>query len=127
MAEAVLDASAILAVIQNEPGASVVMSALQDAVVLTVNYAEVVSKLVERGATLQDADAAVQKLALSIVDFDLDLARRTGAQRAATKNRGQSLGDRACIALGERQRATVVTSDQRWAGAVPGIDVRLIR
>jgi PIN domain nuclease of toxin-antitoxin system len=127
MAEAVLDASAILAVIQNEPGASVVMSALQDAVVLTVNYAEVVSKLVERGATLQDADAAVQKLALSIVDFDLDLARRTGALRAATKNRGLSLGDRACIALGERQRATVVTSDQRWAGAVPGIDVQLIR
>lgn len=127
MAESVLDASAVLAVIQGEPGADMVMAALEDTLISTVNYAEVISKLVERGATYEDADAAVQKIAVPVVDFDLALARRTGALRSATRSRGLSLADRACLALGERERVPVLTSDRRWEGALPNIEVRLIR
>ena len=127
MPETVLDASAILAVIQGEPGAKMVTAALQDALILTVNYAEVVSKLVELGSSYQDADNAVQKLAVPVIDFDLSLARRTGALRGQTKDRGLSLADRACLALAERQQTTVLTADRRWLGAVPDIDVQLIR
>jgi len=127
MADAILDASAVLAVIQGEPGAETVAEALQDALILAVNYAEVISKLVERGATFQQADAAVQNLAVPVVDFDLALARRTGALRSATRSRGLSLADRACLALGEREQVPVLTSDRRWAGVLPDVRVQLIR
>jgi len=127
MADAVLDASAVLAVIHGEPGAETVSEALQDALILAVNYAEVISKLVERGATYEQADAAVQNLAIPVVDFDLALARRTGALRSATRSRGLSLADRACLALGEREQVPVLTGDRRWAGVLPDVRVRLIR
>jgi PIN domain nuclease of toxin-antitoxin system len=127
MAEAILDASAVLAVIHGEPGAEMVVAALQDALILAVNYAEVISKLVERGATYEQADAAIGKFAVPVVDFDLDLARRTGALRASTRSRGLSLGDRACLALGEREQIPILTSDRRWADALPGVTVQLIR
>ena len=127
MADAILDASAVLAVIHGEPGAETVAQALQDALILAVNYAEVISKLVERGATYEQADAAVQNLAIPVVDFDLALARRTGALRSATRSRGLSLADRACLALGEREQVPVLTGDRRWAGVLPDVRVRLIR
>lgn len=127
MAEAVLDASAVLAVIHGEPGADVVTLALQDALISAVNYAEVISKLVERGATFEEADLAVRNMAIPVADFDLVLAERAGALRSVTKNRGLSLGDRACIALGERERAPVLTSDRRWAGLPIDVKVQLIR
>jgi PIN domain nuclease of toxin-antitoxin system len=127
MAEAILDASAVLALIQGEPGAEAVMTALQDALILTVNYAEVISKLVERGLSYEQADAALQRMAVPVVDFDLALARRTGALRSATKGRGLSLADRACLALGEREQLPILTGDRRWQGAVPHIQVQLIR
>jgi PIN domain nuclease of toxin-antitoxin system len=127
MAEFVLDASALLAVIHGEPGAETVMAALEDAIISTVNYAEVISKLVERGATFEDADVAVQKMAIPVAEFDITQARRAGELRVATKSRGLSLADRACLALGEREGAAVLTGDRRWEGAVPDIQVRLFR
>ena len=44
MTNAVLDASAILAVLNAETGAEMVVAALDDAVVSAVNYAEVVTR-----------------------------------------------------------------------------------
>jgi PIN domain nuclease of toxin-antitoxin system len=61
------------------------------------------------------------------VDFDIDLARRTGVLRAATAKLGLSLGDRACLALAQREGAPVYTADRHWRGAVSGVDIRLIR
>ncbi|MGB6548793.1 MAG: PIN domain-containing protein, partial [Xanthobacteraceae bacterium] len=57
MASAVLDSSAILAILNNEPGADAVEEMLDDALVSTVNYAEVVAKLVERGGTSAQAQS----------------------------------------------------------------------
>jgi PIN domain nuclease of toxin-antitoxin system len=127
MAKAVLDSSAVLAVLNAEQGADEVAAVLDDALVSTVNYAEVVAKLVERGSTYTQAQSALQLFALTTVDFDIVLARRTGALRAETMRRGLSLGDRACLSLAEREGLPAMTSDRNWVGAVSGIDVRLIR
>ena len=127
MASAVLDSSAILAVLNDEPGADVVEAVLDDAVVSTVNYAEVVAKLVERGGTVLAAQAALQSVALTTVDFDLALALRTGGLRGETAKRGLSLGDRACLALAEREGAPALTGDRSWVGAVSSVEIRLIR
>lgn len=127
MASAVLDSSAILAVLNDEPGADVVESMMDDALVSTVNYAEVVAKLVERGSTAAAAQAALLIVALTTVDFDIALALRTGGLRGETLRHGLSLGDRACLALAERERVPALTGDRSWLGAVSSIEVRLIR
>lgn len=127
MTEAVLDASALLAVLNDEAGAEVVIRHIENAIISTVNYAEVVSKLVERGAAMNEVEAALQILDLTVVDFDLALAKRTGALRVSTCSRGLSLGDRACLALAERERRSALTADRDWVGIIPSVEVRLIR
>ena len=127
MTAAILDASAILAVLNDEAGAEYVMPLLDDAVVCSVNFAEVVSKLTERGGSLHQIREALLAIGLNVIDFDLSLAERTGTLRAETKSRGLSLGDRACLALAEREGLPAVTGDQRWYRAVAGIEVYVIR
>jgi ribonuclease VapC len=127
MASVVLDASAVLALLNVEPGADVVNSALEDALVSAVNYAEVFSKLVERGAPQAEAKAALRIIEGAVAVYDLDLAQRTGAMRSDTKSRGLSLADRACLALAQREQLPALTGDRRWKAAVAGIEVRLIR
>jgi ribonuclease VapC len=127
MANAVLDSSAVLAVLNAEPGADLVIAALDDALLSTVNYAEVITKIVERGGTYKEAEAALQLITATIVDFDIALAQRTGALRAETLKRGLSLGDRACLSLAEREGVPAITGDRSWVGAVSSVEVRLIR
>jgi len=127
MPSAVLDSSAILCVLNDEPGADAVVAIFDDALVSTVNYAEVVAKLVERGSTSAQAQSALRSIALTTVDFDIALAQRTGTLRAETSRRGLSLGDRACLALAEREGVPAMTGDRNWVGAVSGVEIRLIR
>lgn len=127
MASAVLDSSAVLAVLNAEPGADLVIAALDDALLSTVNYAEVITKIVERGGTYKEAEAALQLITATIVDFDIALAQRTGALRAETLKRGLSLGDRACLSLAEHEGVPAITGDRSWVGAVSSVEVRLIR
>ncbi|HTC07021.1 MAG TPA: type II toxin-antitoxin system VapC family toxin [Xanthobacteraceae bacterium] len=127
MASAVLDSSAVLAILNAEPGADLVIATLDDALLSTVNYAEVVTKIVERGGTYKEAEAALQLITATVIDFDLALAQRTGALRAETRKRGLSLGDRACLSLAEREGVPAITGDRSWVGAVSSVEVRLFR
>jgi ribonuclease VapC len=123
----VLDASAILAVLNREPGADAAIAEIDNAIVSTVNYAEVASKLIEKGRDRHAVKEAIHGLGVQIADFDQDLADRTGELRPLTRHRGLSLGDRACIALAEREGAPVLTADHRWRDVIPTIEVRLFR
>jgi ribonuclease VapC len=127
MASAVLDSSAVLAILNAEPGADLVIAALDDALLSTINYAEVVTKIVERGGTYKEAEAALQLITATVVDFDIALAQRTGALRVETLKRGLSLGDRACLSLAEREGIPAITGDRSWVGAVSSVEVRLFR
>jgi PIN domain nuclease of toxin-antitoxin system len=127
MARVVLDSSAVLAVLNDEPGAGTVIAVLDDAVVSTVNLAEVVTKLVERGGSLDHARRALRAIDVDVADFDQALAERTGGLKVETERRGLSLGDRACLALAEREGVPALTGDRSWLGAVAGIDIQLIR
>ena len=127
MASIVFDASAILAHLNNEPGSERVASFLGDALICTVNLAEIVSKLVERGASLTLIRSALSRYGLEVALFDEDLAERTGALRAKTKAFGLSLGDRACLALAERSRLPVLTADRMWKDLGLHIGVQILR
>ncbi len=127
MTSAVLDTSALLAYVKGEPGAEIVASLIGDAVISAVNFAEAVTKLVGKGATLDLARAALGVANVDVVDFDRSLAEAAGALVAQTKSVGLSLGDRACLALAARERVPALTGDRAWSKLSLGLDIRLIR
>jgi ribonuclease VapC len=127
MTRSVLDSSAVLALLNDEPGADAVAGVLTEAIISTVNVAEVISKLVERGSSLEQAKRALQTIGIQAVDFTVSLAERTGAMRLASRKRGLSLGDRACLALAQQEGIVALTCDRNWLEAIAGVDVRLIR
>lgn len=127
MADAVLDASAILASLQDEPGKAAVDAVMEGALVCTVNYAEVASKLFADGLSAAQVDAAVGGLPFVIVPTDAELAFDAAALRAPTKHLGLSLGDRFCLALARRSGLPVFTADRNWRALAGSLDIRLIR
>lgn len=127
MAECVLDASAALARLRGERGADVVEARLEAALMSAVNYAEVVSKLIDLGTSADTAADAAGALGMAVVPFDELAAVRVGSLRDGTRSRGLSIGDRACIALAERLALPVLTADRAWAELDLGIEVVLIR
>jgi ribonuclease VapC len=127
VASIVLDASAFLAVLLAEPGAENVRPVMDDAMISSVNFAEVVSRLVDKGAPLHEIPENIGTFGVPVAGFDSDLAEATGFLRARTRNKGLSLADRACLALAEREGLPVLTADQRWADLDLGIEIRLVR
>lgn len=123
----VFDASALLCVIYQEPGADVVARHFDGAVISSVNYSEVVAKLQQRGASDEDIAAGLADININIAAFDTDSAIRAGKLRKATRHRGLSLGDRACLALAITQDAVAVTTDKAWASLDIGVKVQVVR
>jgi len=123
----ILDSSAILAVLFGEPGHETVDRNLGSAAVCAVNVTEVITRLIDDSGAVDDALARLAALGLAVMPFDERLSLRAGALRGSTRNRGLSLGDRACLALAEREHVPVLTADRAWAGLAIGIDIRLIR
>jgi ribonuclease VapC len=126
MNSVVLDASALLALIFDEPGAEMVREALPDAVMGTVNICEVISKLTEKFPP-EEASTSVGRLVLNKVDFDWAQARTAGELRKATRHLGLSLGDRTCLALARERGLPVLTAERAWAKLQIDIDIRLVR
>ncbi|KAI5915166.1 type II toxin-antitoxin system VapC family toxin [Thauera sp. 2A1] len=129
MTKVVLDASAVLALLNAEPGANEVESVLGQAVISTVNVTEVFSRLLDWGMSPAEVEAVFAALDLEQQAFDSVLCRRAAWLRSATRASGLSLGDRACLALAQSLAAPVLTTDRAWL-AVAGelqIDVRVIR
>lgn len=127
MAEIVLDTSALLAFVNGEAGGDLVASVIGEATICTVNFAEAVTKLVDRGASLDRAREILAMADYAIVDFDRGLAEMAGALVIRTRSRGLSLGDRACLALAQRERLPALTGDRVWLEVDSGVEVRLFR
>jgi PIN domain nuclease of toxin-antitoxin system len=115
LSETVLDSSAILAVLFDEPGAAMVLGALPGALLSSVNAAEVLTRLTDRGMVPSAALEAVEALGLEVVDFDLGQALLTASLRPETRALGLSLGDRACLALARSRGWPAMTADRAWA------------
>lgn len=129
----VLDASALLAFLQGEPGTEVVQGALaRGADLSAVNLAETLAKLADRGI---DADLAVAELVekgllhgiIALVPFTEDDALEVARMRPLTRDLGLSLGDRACLALAKRLGLRALSADRAWLQGDLGIEVQLIR
>jgi PIN domain nuclease of toxin-antitoxin system len=121
----VLDASAVLALLQEEPGADEVEGLLDGASMSSVNLSEVIQKAEQHGVETEGLEYDLEALGIGFRDFHLAMARP--AAELWSSGSGLSLGDRACLALAATTDATAVTTDGRWAGAGLSIDVRIIR
>ncbi len=123
----VLDASALLALLNAEPGAARVAAVLPRAVVSSVNLSEVVAKLADVGMPETQIHAALDGLGLGVIPFDEALAYRAGMLRPASRALGLSLGDRAGLALAMELDCPVLTTDQQWQAATVPVVVDVIR
>jgi PIN domain nuclease of toxin-antitoxin system len=126
VSDAVLDSSALLALLKGEEGALAVQAVLPGALLSTVNLAEIVAKLRERGMPAAEARTAVESTGVDMIDFDADLACLSGDLRALARPLGLSLGDRACLALGQTRDLPVLTADTAWT-RLSGFKVTCIR
>jgi ribonuclease VapC len=125
--EVVIDASALLALLNAEPGADTVAEALPGGVISAVNLSEVVAKLCEVGMPEKAIHKALEPLGLEIVPFDEEQAYQAGLLRAATQDMGVSLGDRACLSLAKTLGVVALTADKAWAGLSVGATIKVIR
>lgn len=123
----VLDASAVLALIFGERGSDIVIEKAKGAQVSAVNFSEILTRVIDRGGDVIAVRALLSRLELMIVPHDEALAIATALLRNQTRQYGLSLGDRACLALAQREKAVVLTADQDWAKLDLGIEIRLIR
>ncbi|WP_019998551.1 type II toxin-antitoxin system VapC family toxin [Aureimonas ureilytica] len=123
----VLDASALLCLLNEEDGAERVEASLDGSVISAVNYSEVVAKIVERGGTRELAAAMLDPLHIQIVDFDRSQAVRAGELRQVTRTSGLSFGDRACLALAAARDLPALTTDRAWAALELDLQVELLR
>ena len=128
MNRAVLDASAILAVLFQEPGAEKMTDEIMDlAVVSAVNLAEVQGKLVKMGHPPEDAWSDANLLETAPEPFTAGQAKIAGSLIAQTEKYGLSLGDRACLALAIALKAPVYTTEQLWRDLKVGVPIHVIR
>jgi ribonuclease VapC len=112
-----LDASALLALMLNEPGQEKVSAVINRAYIHSVNVAEVVGKLVREGVPRAEAEQMIDELSL---DIDEELPARqailSGELVAQTRKQGLSLGDCLCLTVAASKGSIAVTADRRWQG-----------
>jgi ribonuclease VapC len=111
----VLDASAVLALLHEEPGADAVEAVLSDAAMSCVNLSEVLQKAEQHGIDTEGLEYDLEVLGVRLHDFDRRAARQVAELWPITRPIGLSLGDRACLALARALGGTAVTTDTRWA------------
>jgi PIN domain nuclease of toxin-antitoxin system len=127
VAEYVLDASAVLALLASEPGTEQVQKSLGSAVMSAVNLAEVLAKLGDRGVSEAEQRLIRMSLDIEVRSFDEASAWRASRLRGATKSQGLSIGDRACLALALDEGLPALTTDRAWSKLDVGVEVRTLR
>jgi ribonuclease VapC len=126
VSEVVFDASALIAMIKGERGATKVAGAIASARMSAVNYAEVVSHFVHAGMPIDEVDAMLDPLPLTLVPIDKPLAQAAGHLRAATASAGLSLGDRFCLALAHGDGLPAWTADLIWTEVAEAVGVKVV-
>lgn len=123
----VLDASAILAFLHNEPGSAVAEAALRGGMVSAVNWAEVVQKALKNNVDVSAMRESFMEVGLLFEPFTPAQAEYSAHLWNRYRNLGLSLADRACIALATESNRPLLTGDRLWCEIALDVEVRLIR
>jgi ribonuclease VapC len=124
----VLDASAVLAFLYQEPGAEDVAGRLNGSLISSVNFSEVLQKAVAEGFDLAEVASLLRTMVEGVVPFDDAMAVDTAALWSTTQAAGLSIADRACLALTAAVGGVAVTTDRAWSGLeVPNASIHVVR
>ena len=128
MSDVVLDASAVLAMLRDEPGGDTVADYIGRAAISAVNLQEVAKEMLLEGATVAAARSVLEELGLELHSHDADAAYEAAGLYEQTRQHGRGLGDRSCIALGLRLGVPVLTADREWKRIkLEGLQLRHVR
>lgn len=127
MSRAVLDTSALLAVLHRETGHEIAAQVMYKATVSTVNYSEAIKKLVERGGDVYMAQQLLDQQSLTLVTFDRQRAIHAAAILPHTTFRDLTFADRACLATAQEFGLPIFTSNQRMTETTLDVAVNLIQ
>ena len=123
----IIDASAIIAFIFNEPGGDRVMKFIASASISSVNLSEVVTDVLKRGVDITETRKHLSQLPLEIIPFDAELAYDAASLEKYRKSHNLSLGDRACLSTGLKLGRKIITADTKWRTLPLPIDIEVIR
>jgi PIN domain nuclease of toxin-antitoxin system len=123
----ILDASAVLALLNKENGWEKVFEVFSDSYICTVNLSEVIAKLVEINIPETEIIKILNNLNLKIINFNYKISFRCGLLHKITKIKGLSLGDRACLATGIEKKLPILTADRVWKELTLPVEIILIR
>jgi PIN domain nuclease of toxin-antitoxin system len=121
----VLDASAVLAWLQEESGEATVDPVLTDSAISAVNWSEVLQKVAQKGHDAGETADLLKALGMTILEFTEEDALAAAA--LWTQAPALSLGDRSCLALARRLGVPALTADRSWSSLPVGVTVILIR
>ncbi len=125
----ILDASALIALMNGEAGSTMVEEIIGDSIMSAVNVSEVAKFLIDRrGYSKQEAGEVIEQLVSDIMTFNSEQAYVAAELYTATKSFGLSMGDRACLALSKVAGYPIYTADTIWDKVkVVDINIKLIR
>jgi PIN domain nuclease of toxin-antitoxin system len=123
----VLDASAVLAVLLDEPGSDTVIGVMRGSAISSLNASECFQRVVDKGFPASAVTALLLQFEIEVVSFDLTQAAAVANLRTQTKSVGASLGDRAFLNLGLARGRSAYTADRRLGELDIDLDIRLIR
>ena len=110
-----LDASALLSILLDEPGQNRVNQIVDRSQIHAVNLAEVIGRLVRAGMPPEKAVATLAELYLEVEGgFETAHAEFCGTLLGTRRDLGLSLGDCVCLTLAASLGAVAVTADRRW-------------
>ena len=127
MSAVVFDSSVLIAILRQELGSEVGEQSLNDALISTVNLAEVATYLARNSVPPETINQALAAFPIEVVPFDREQGLIAGCLYPACKSLGLSLGDRACLALAKSKNLPVLTADKAWLELKIGVDVNSIR
>lgn len=114
MVSVVLDASAVLALVRDEPGADKVAPHIGRAAISAVNLQEVIKELLLSGLDEPTTRELLHELRLDVRAHDTEAAYASAALHAQTRQYGRGLGDRSCLALAVQLGVPALTADREW-------------
>jgi PIN domain nuclease of toxin-antitoxin system len=121
----VVDASVVLAWLQDEPGADEAEPMLMEGVIGAANWSEVLQKARQHGAPAAIVARLLGTFGLRVEDVTAHDAERAAELWGA--GTALSLGDRLCLALGLRLELPVATADAAWSLLDAGPAIIVIR
>ena len=127
MSAIVFDSSVLIAILRQEPGSEVGEQSLNEALISTVNLAEVATYLARNSVPTETINNALATFPIEVVPFDREQGLIAGCLYPACKSLGLSLGDRACLALAKSKRLPVLTADRVWLDLEIDVSVKSIR